>query len=272
MKALYYIKSLLFVLIISQTNFNLCAQNSKEDKYYINNNRHWKADIPIWVPGFRGKIAYGDFDFSSGNGQEREFERLTGDAGLEFYFVGRVSVKHNKIWAQIDAFSGRVGSAFSYTSPEGGIEKELVNIDIHGTIPRLIMGYSVWQKTSKSNIKIELIPYLGFRFVNFLLQSDVFDNTNVINIKPNWFEPLIGLYVPIIYKRFKIELLGDYGATGANYSWVISNDYRYRISKLIDVHVGWTHMHLYHNGIVNENNLKSSIRLFGPSAGIGFKF
>lgn len=258
--------------LIPHTAFNLYAQDSKEDKYYINNNRQWKADIPLWVPGFRGNIAYGDFNFSSGDGEEREFERINGDAGLEFYFVGRVSVKHKKLWAQIDAFSGRVGSAFTYTSPAAGIEKEIVYINIQGTIPRLIMGYSVWQKTSKSNIKIELIPYVGFRFVNFRLQSDVFDKTNAIDIKPNWFEPLIGLYVPIMYKRFKIELLGDYGAAGANYSWVINNDYRYRISKLIDVHVGWTYMHLYHNGEVNGNTLTSSIKLFGPSAGIGFKF
>lgn len=268
----HYIKFLLIVSLFLQPFYNLCAQNSKEDKYYINNNRKWKADIPIWVPGFRGQIAYGEFDFSSGEGGEREFERLNGDAGLEFYFVGRISVKHKKIWAQIDAFSGRVGSTFTYTSPNELIEKEIVNIDIHGTIPRCIGGYSVFQATSKSNIKIELIPYLGFRYVNFRLQSDVFGNNDVINIQPNWFEPLIGIYVPVIYKRFKLELLCDYGATGKNYSWVISNQYRYRLSQLVDLHIGWTHMHLYHDGVVNGNNLRSSVRLFGPTAGIGFKF
>lgn len=273
MKAIYNIKFLLILLVLSQTTFFVFAQNSKEEKYYTNINRHWLAEIPIWIPGFRGQLAYGDFDLSSSGGdEEREFERINSDVGLEFYFVGRISAQYNKLWIQADAFSGEVGSAFSYISLIGNNEKELVEIKIQGTILRLVLGYSVWQRSTENNFKIELIPYLGVRYVSFHLQSDVFDSINVIDVRPNWFEPLIGFYVPLICKRFKIEIQADYGATGTKNSWILSNRYRYRISKLVDVQLGWNLIRLYHKGIVGSEELESTIRLFGPTAGIGFRF
>jgi hypothetical protein len=273
MKAPYSIKFLLIVLVLSQTAIVVCAQNSKEEKYYTNSHRHWLVEIPIWVPGFRGQLAYGDFDLSSsGSDEEREFERINSDVGLEFYFVGRIAAQYNKLWIQADAFSGEVGAAFSYTSLIGNNEREILNIKIQGTIPRLSLGYSVLQKSTENSFKLELIPYVGIRYVSFHLQSDVFDSTYVIDVRPNWFEPLIGLYVPIVYKRFKIEVQVDYGNSGTNNSWVLSNRYRYRISKLVDVQLGWNLIRLYHKGNVGSNELESTIRLFGPTAGIGFRF
>ena len=273
MKSNYSRKFLLIVFVFSQTSIVVCAQNLKEEKYYTNNNRHWLAEIPIWVPGFRGQLAYGDFDFSSsGSDEEKEYERLESDVGIEFYFVGRIAAQYNKLWIQADAFSGEVGSVFSYTSLIGNNEREIVDIKIQGTIPRLVLGYSVWQKSTENNFKIELIPYLGIRYVSIHLQSDVFDSTYVIDVRPNWFEPLLGLYVPLIYKRFKIEIQTDYGGTGTKNSWVISNRYRYRISKLIDVQLGWNLIRLHHKGKVGSKELESTIRLFGPTAGIGFRF
>jgi len=267
------LKFLLTILFLAQTSIHVCAQNSKEDKYYSNSNRHWLVEIPLWVPGFRGQLAYGDFNFSSsGSDEEKDYNRITSDAGIGFYFVGRISAQYNKLWFQADAFSGEVVSAFSYTSLTGNNETEFVNIKIQGTIPRLVLGYSVWEKSNENSFKIEIIPYLGIRYVSFHLQSEVFDSTNIMDVKPNWFEPLIGLYVPLIYKRFKIEIQADYGTTGTKNSWVVSNRYRYRISKLVDVQLGWNLIRLYHKGIVDAQELESTIRLFGPTAGVGFRF
>ena len=104
------------------------------------------AEILLWVLGFRGQLAYGDIDLnSSGSESEREFERTTSKSGLEFSFVGRVSAQYNKLWFQGDAFSGEVGSAFSYESRIKSTHKELVNIKVKATIPRLIMGCSIWK-------------------------------------------------------------------------------------------------------------------------------
>lgn len=273
MKVTYSINFLLIVFFLSQTAIVVRAQNSKEEKYYTNNNRHWLVEIPIWLPGFRGQLAYGNFDLSSPvSDEESEFKRINSDAGLEFYFNGAISAQYNKLWIQANAFSGEVRSTFSYTSLIRNNEKEVVDIKIKGTIPRLVLGYSVWQKSTENNFKIELLPYLGVRYVSFHLQSDVFDSTNIIDTKPNWFGPVIGLYVPLIYKRFKIEIQVDYGSTGTNNSWFISNSYLYRISKLVDVQLGWNHIRLDYKGSVDSEEFKSTINLFGPMIGIGFRF
>mgnify|MGYP000961791226 FL=1 len=88
MKATNYIKFLTAILILAQPSINVCAQNSKEEKYYTNISRHWLAEIPVWFPGFRGQIAFGDYNFSSsGSDEEKEYERLESEFGIQFYFV-----------------------------------------------------------------------------------------------------------------------------------------------------------------------------------------
>jgi len=273
MKTTNYIKFLSTIFIIIQTSINVYAQNTSDEKYYINNNRHWFAEIPIWIPGFRGQISYGEIELSSsGNDEEGGSERLENDTGIEFYFVGRIAAKYNKIWIQADAFSGAVSSSFSYTSLISNTEKEIVEVKVNGTIPRLILGYSIWSKSDNAKFNIELVPYAGIRYVSLKLRSEVFDLTNLIDVKPDWFEPLVGVYIPVIYKRFKIEIQADYGYSGNNNSWVVSNRYRYRISQLIDVQLGWNLIRLYHKGIIDDKELETTIRLFGPTAGVGFRF
>lgn len=273
MKITYYKKILLTFLILFQIITNIYAQNLNKEKYYVNNDRNWLAEIPLWVPGFRGQISYGEIDFSSsGSDKEKDVNRLDSDIGLEFYFVGRIAVKYKKIWIQADAFSGKVGSTFTTNSQNENDEKEITNIEIQSTIPRLVLGYSVWKKTIDNYFKIEITPYAGIRYIGFSLQSDTFDAISLIDVKPNWLEPLLGLYVPVSYRRFKLEIQADYGRSGSKNSWVISNRYRYRISKLIDVQLGWNFIRLYHKGIVGSKELESNIRLFGPTAGLGFRF
>jgi len=251
----------------------LDAQPSKEEKFYANNDRQWLVEIPVWVPGFRGQLAYGDFNSSStGSREEREFEQLESSASLEFYFAGRVMFQYNRLMLLLDAFSGKVGSTFTYVPNDGSNQKDLVYITAQGALPRFVLGYSVWEKPVKSNFKIELIPYLGLRYVNMRIQSDVFDSLNVIDVQPAWFEPVIGIYLPLAYKRFEMELQADLGGTKTKNSWVINNCFRYRISKLIDLQLGWTLMIINHHGNIDSEELDLRMRLFGPTAGLGFRF
>ena len=138
---IFNIKSVLIGLVLSQTMSLAFGQNQKSEKYYSNSDRHWLAELPIWVPGFRGQLAVASFDLtSSGTNEEKEFSRINGDPRLEFYLVGRVAVQYNKFWAQFDAFSGEVGSTFTYTSDIGNKTKQLVDVKVQGTIPRLVAG------------------------------------------------------------------------------------------------------------------------------------
>jgi hypothetical protein len=147
-----------------------------------------------------------------------------------------------------------------------------VYITAQGALPRFVLGYAAWQRPVENNFRIELIPYLGLRYVNIHLQSEVFDSVNVIDVQPNWFEPVIGIYLPLSYKRFKMELQADLGGTKTKNSWVINNCYRYSISKLIDVQLGWALMIINHKGNIENEELDLRMRLFGPTAGLGFRF
>lgn len=271
--AVIRLKLLLTILFVIISFINAFGQNSKEDKYYTSSDRHWLAEIPIWVPGFRGQLAYGEYNLSSsGSDKEKESERLDSDLGIEFYFVGRIAAKYNKLWVQADAFSGKISSAFSYTSLIGNNEKEIVDLTVRGTIPRFIVGYNAWHQTNENHFNLELIPYFGIRYISIYLQSDVFDLTNVIDVNPNWLEPVLGAYIPVEFKRFKGEFQADYGAAKSKNSWVVSNRYRYRISELVDIQLGWNLVRLFHKGTLDGEAFESTIRLFGPTAGIGFRF
>jgi hypothetical protein len=263
----------LALLMIMQCVFLLHGQKFKEEKFYTNNDKHWLVEIPIWIPGFRGQLAYGDFiSSSSGNREEREFEHLAKSASLEFYFAGKVMSQFNKLWLLADAYSGKVGSTFTYIPTDGKNQKNLVHITVQGTIPRFFIGYAVWEKSIENNFRMKIIPYLGLRYVNIHLQSDMFDSLNVIDLQPEWVEPLIGFYLPLEYKRFKVELLADLGGTETKNSFVINNCFRYRISRLVDIQLGWTFMKIKHIGNIDSEELDLMIRLFGPSAGVGFRF
>lgn len=266
------IKFALCLLLILTTTKGV-TQNTNEKKYYTNINKHWLAEIPLWVPGFRGQLAYGEYDFSSsGDKEEKDYEKLNSKFGIEFYFVGRLAAKYNNFWFQLDAFSGKVSSAYKYTSLIGNKEKKFVDIIIHGTIPRLVSGYSLWQISNENHFKLEVIPYVGMRYVSIYLKSDVFDITNVIDVKPDWFEAVIGVYIPIDYKRFRIEFESDYGFVNSKNSFNVSNRNRYRISELVDVQLGCNFLQLKYVGTVGEEKLNTNIKLFGPTAGVGFRF
>ena len=266
-------KSLLIVFILSQMVVGANAQNANDEKYYNLSDRKWLVELPLWVPGFRGQLAYGDLDLSSsGTGNEKEFDRISNKTGIEFYFVGRLAIKYKKFWFQADAFSGEIGSAFTYTSLIGNRERELVNVKIRGTIPRFVLGYSVWQKSTKNNFKIDVIPYVGIRSVSIRLQSSIIDSAVIIDVSPNWINPVIGVYIPLLYKRFKYETQFDFGKSGNNVSWNYSNRLRYRISKLVDVQLGWNVVRLDHNSLIGKEQFTSRMRLMGPTAGVGFRF
>lgn len=80
------------------------------------------------------------------------------------------------------------------------------------------------------------------------------------------------MYVLLGYNRFEIEVQADYGVCNTENSWNISNRYRYRISQLVDVQLGWNLIRLNYKGTVGGQTLESKIRLFGPTAGVGFRF
>lgn len=244
-----------------------------ESKFYTNSNTQWLLEIPLWIPGFRGQLSYGDIYLNSATPKDKkELERIEKDPGLEFYFVGRASFKHKNLWIQADAFSGSVGNTFTFTPPRSELEKELIYMSAQGTMPRIIFGYSVWTKNFNKHSSIEIVPYTGLRYIYIQFVSDITQTDEQIDLVSKWFEPLIGVSVPFNYKRFRLEVQGDWGGNSEKNSVMINSYLKYRISKLVDTKLGWTTIYSHHKAIVQEELLDFDINLQGPTIGVGFHF
>lgn len=251
------------------------AQNKNEDKYYLNNtDRKWLLEIPIWIPGFRGEFVFGDIQLSSSNEKEekQEKDRLTDQFGLEFFFIGRAEVRFNRFWAHMDAFSGRINTSTTYDRIIGTSQPELYSINIQLTISRINAGYSIWSTTNDQVTKLEIIPYLGFRFHDVGISGAILDSVYSRSVAEYWIDPLIGIYIPVSFKRFMFKASWDIGLSNSKTSWLLFIQAQYRISKLIDVKIGWQHLNLAYEKTIRDTNLELNIKLAGPSAGIGFRF
>ncbi len=123
-----------------------------------------------------------------------------------------------------------------------------------------------------SNLGIKIIPYAGIRYVSLQITSDETENADALDLSPNWAEGVIGIYVPLYYRRFKFETQIDYGIGGSKNSWILSNRLNYRLSRLVDLQLGWNFISLIYDDTIDGDNLNARVRLVGPSAGIGFWF
>ena len=148
----------------------------------------------------------------------------------------------------------------------------LLNLNIQLTISRFNAGYCIFQKTNDSDFKFEIIPYLGARYYNVKLDAAILDSVYSGSTGKTWFDPIIGISLPISYKRFLFNIKGDFGGSGSKASWMVDLQIHYRISKLVDVKLGWTHLDMKLKSIVEDKNLELRLRLAGPTAGVGFRF
>lgn len=260
------------LIIVSLLVWNsVCAQ--AESKFYSNLKSKWLLEIPLWVPGFRGQLSYGDIYLNSSTPKDKEeLERIDKDPGLEFYFVGRASFRYQKLWIQADGFSGSVGNTFTFAPPRSELEKELVYLSATGTMPRIILGYSVWSKNFNKHTSIEIVPYTGLRYIYIQFESEISQTSQQIDLVSKWFEPLIGVSVPFNYKRFRFEIQGDWGGNSAKNSTMINSYLKYRISRLVDTKLGWTSLYSRHKAVVEDELLNFTINLHGPTLGVGFNF
>ena len=266
-------KTITVFVLVFLASFSM-AQEKNEGNYYINNSdRKWLLEIPLWIPGFRGDFVFGDVSLSSSNEKERkEKKRITNDLALEFFFVGRATVSLNKFRGHIDAFSSAVTTIVSYDRILSTSQPELVRLSLKVLVSRINLGYSIWSKTNKRDLKLELIPYLGLRYYRVGLDGSIMDSVYSGRTTAYWNDPLIGLYIPFSYKRFLFNAQWDISFDNSKMSWMLITQVQYRISKLIDVKMGWSQLRMRYGTIINDTNLELDIRLAGPTAGIGFRF
>lgn len=257
----------------------------RKQKSYLSQDRPWAMEIPIWVPGFRGELAYGDIDLEGEDGGDPGdpenpddddncgvFCRLFNTKSyLKFYLMTRFSYDKNRVMVHLDGFSATLGESvkFNYN------DKEIVQVNIRTLLSRAYAGYSFYQHTSPSQrFRFNLYGYGGVRLHAIKIDSDLNDAINNLDLSLVWAEPLIGLYTSFTTQKWLFTLQGDIGGLPGEkrVSFMINALGSYRINRLLSVKLGWNTWDIRYKDTYKGEDLKLKVDINGPSAAIAFHF
>lgn len=266
---------LIFLCFISIFSFELFAQDSIEikssklDFLHEIDDRDWRIKIPIWVPGFRGDFAYGGLTQLPEEGQDYNIiGRLEGELGIEFYLIGDVEFKPNHWFFGIDGVHTSLESILKFQN----VDRAEFLAGIDGTILRGFVGYNVYEiRNREKHFRVQIYPYLGTRYIDLDIYSK---ELNFLDLTPSWFEPIIGLEIPIQYRRWFFSTQFDVGGFSINnhWSWNTSLSGTYRFTRLFALGAGWNSIFFNYDQEFEFKHLNLEIQMSGPVLGLEFHF
>lgn len=230
--------------------------------------RKWRVKVPIWVPGFRGSFAYGGISQLPEEGDKNVIDRLQGELGVAFYFIGDIDFRPKKWLFGVDGFHTTLVSNLEFQN----IDKIEFQVGIDGTILRGLVGYRAYEKWNKdTHFRAQIYPYLGIRYIDLDIYSE---EPDILDIRPSWFEPIIGVEIPIQYKRWFFTAQIDVGGLSINnhWSWNGSINATYRFSRLFALGAGWSFLNFNYDQDFLYKYLNLEIQLAGPVLGLEFHF
>ena len=227
--------------------------------------RNWRIKLPLWVPGFRGSFAYASLSTLP----EDRFEfvsKLEGELGVTFYFVGDLRFQPKDWLFSIDGFHTTLANSLKFEN----IDKVSFEGAIDGTILRGLAGYRIFEKPLNENyFSASVFPYVGLRYIDLDIYST---KSDILRIRPDWFEVLVGIDIPLRYKRWDFKAQIEVGGFGINNHW--SSFYAlntgYRFSPLFSMGAGWTYLSFNYDQGEGLGNLDLDIQLSGPMISIEF--
>lgn len=277
---------LLFFVLLTQL---IVAQNSvskkknKPQKSFLNDERKWTIEVPVWIPGFRGDFTYGEVSLEGEDGVIPEnpiekpdagniFNRLFKTSGsLNFFFMNKISYHNQKFFSEFDAFSGSVGGKIKFRYNN----KELVQAKFSTYLFRIYAGYQLYEKRSVSeNWNYKLYGYGGVRIHSVNVKSKLNGIDRKLKVTPLWSEPILGIKNDFSLKNWQFVLAGDVGHFNIDgkISYMINVCSYYRISNLLSVKAGWIDWDIKYKDSYKDEALKLKMHLSGPIAAIVFHF
>ena len=230
--------------------------------------RKWRVKVPIWVPGFRGSFAYGGITQLPEEGDDDVIDRLEGEIGVEFYFIGDIKFRPKKWLFGVDGFHTNLVSNLELQN----IDKLKFQAGIDGTILRGLVGYRAFEKGNENtHFKAQIYPYLGLRYFDLDIYSEERD---FLDIKPSWFEPIIGVEIPIQYRRWFFLTQMDVGGFSIDnhWSWNANINAAYRFTRLFALGAGWNFLNFNYDQDFEYKYLDLEIQLSGPVLSLEFHF
>lgn len=265
---------LLFICFLSALSTELFSQDSivtKSSKLdFLNeiDQRNWRIKVPIWVPGFRGEFAYVGISQLPEEDDYDIIGRLQGDIGVQFYAIGDIEYKPDNWIFNIDG----VHTSLSSTLKLQNIDRVEFLAGIDGTILRGFIGYNAFERQNKArHFRVQIYSYIGARFIDLNIYSKDLD---ILDINPSWFEPIIGVEIPIQYKRWFFSSQLDVGGFAINnhWSWDASLSTTYRFTRLFALGAGWNFLDFNYDQDFELKRLNLEIQLSGPVLGVEFHF
>ena len=256
---------------------------------FLTDHYKWIAEVPIWIPGFRGAFAYGETSLEGADGEfpsivnpiepepdppddgnilSRLFSKST---FFRFFFVGRVGYKMEKTIFEMDFFSGGIGDKITFRLDE----REVARATYTTIMGRAFVGRMLYQHLSKSQkSRFTLIGYLGAKVYWVELYSELKRIKPTLDIEFFWGQPAVGLIFKYTLRDWLFKLQGDIGGlmSQKNYSYMFTASVNYRISKLISLKLGWSDWDLNHQRHFKGEKLVLNVHLSGPNTGITFHF
>ena len=235
----------------------------------------WRLSLPVWVPGFRGSFAYGEVEIDPEYGIEPPDSRpgvdrklRKSELSISFYLLGDVKFQYGRFLIEADGMSATLDKRPRFT--DAGI------FDFGGTIDATILmafaGYEVYQSMNRERLtKWSLWAYAGARYYKVHVFAD---NRSLLDVRPVWTDPLLGLRIPFVLRRWVFTAQGDIGGFGINgrRSYYLSANARYRFSRLFSLSAGWSQIDVEYDSEYKEEPMVIGMQLSGPAVRFSFDF
>ncbi|WP_320280581.1 hypothetical protein [Draconibacterium sp. IB214405] len=284
-------KIAIFIIILTLLNGQLYAQGSNETEKsktkvgFLEEERKWSVELPIWIPGFRGEFAYGEAGIEGEDGTTPIPDHPIDNPGfgdvfkrlfrtrfdLNYFLVLGVSYDDERLYGEMDAFTGTLGSSIIFRT----INYKLVRASVHADLVHIRLGYNLYERTIQSNKgKYQLYGIAGTRLHNFYIKAGNSDIQEYLAISPLWIEPILGGRNEILYKNWKFILQGDIGSFWINdkFSYQFNLHAYYRASNLVSLKIGWNSWYINYRDIFRKEDLLIKTHLAGPIASVSFHF
>lgn len=237
----------------------------------------WVIELPVWIPGFRGAVSYGEVTIDGGNESGNDGGGILGKIfdskyGLDYYLVGKVRYSVDKWQFQADIFGGQIehSTLFSYN---GSV---LSDTKISVLIPRVLASYRVLDfDLKKENAgTLHAYVYTGLRVFAAGVSSTLPDPMPPMDITTNWTEFLVGGSFSYLWRNFTFTFKADTAPINlfSTPSWWYQCHARYRIGKRISAELGWVRQDFLRVSEIMNRDLKLDFSLQGPLAGVAIHF
>ncbi|MDX2431711.1 MAG: hypothetical protein QNK35_12315 [Bacteroides sp.] len=253
--------------------------------YYMDDTTHWMIEIPLWVPGFSGSLAYGDIVIDTdnsgsggdggdgGDGDEGFLKGLFDSATkLDYFMVGKVSYSTHKWFIMADLFGGQIDNSVNFTHNNLNLLKTRIML----LTPRLAGGYQFLDRPLKQGKAGRLKSWsnLGVRFYYAELEFTLPDPIEPWDLHTSWFDPFIGLALRYDIYGFSLTSKFDVAFRGISSfdNWWSDTNLRYRVGPRFSVEAGWMMHRIARQKDLLNQDLNINVRLNGPMAGLSFHF